>query len=128
MEGWFFIGYFEQANEYYNEQDYKKAIAIYNKAIKNRENEIDSVHNIALCHIKLKQYNKAIPLLRITVAKKPTWNHFLNLAYAYLMIENLKRALIYFNTAWSLSPENKDCEGMINYILNIYTKGGSVDK
>lgn len=86
------------------------------------------MHNIALCRIKLKQYNKAIPLLRIAVAKKPTGNYFFNLAYAYVMIKNYKKALIYFNTAWSLSPENKGCEVMINYILNIYRKGGSVDK
>lgn len=98
------------------------AIAIYNKAIKNRDNEVASMHNIALCYIKQKQYKKAIPLLRITVLKNPTGNYFFNLAYGYLMVKNFKKALIYFNTAWSLSPENKNCEVMINYILRIYRK------
>lgn len=83
---------------------------------------------MALCYIKLKQYNKSIPLLRITALKKPSGNYFFNLAYAYIMIKNFKKALLYFNTAWALSPENNDCEVMIKYILNIYGKGGSVDK
>lgn len=86
------------------------------------------MHNIALCYIKLKQYNRAIPLLRSTVAKKPTGNYFFNLAYGYTRIKNFKKALIYFNTAWALSPENNDCEVMINYILDIYRNGRSVDK
>lgn len=86
------------------------------------------MHNIALCRIKLRQYNEAIPLLKITVAKNPTGNYFFNLAYAYVMVKNLKKALMYFNTAWALSPENKGCEVMINYILNIYRNGGSIDK
>ena len=120
--------YFKKANECYNEQDYKGAVAIYNKAIKNRDNEIASMHNIALCYIKLKKYNKAIPLLKITAIKNPTGNYFFNLAYAYVMVKNFKKALIYFNTAWSLSPENKNCEVMINYILEIYGKDKSVDK
>jgi len=124
----FFIGYFKKANEYYSKQDYKRAIAIYSKAVKNNDNEIAAMHNIALCHIKQKKYNKAIPLLKITAAKNPTGNYFFNLAYAYVMVKNFKKALIYFNKAWSLSPSNKHCEVMINYILRKYRKGGSVDK
>ncbi|MFL0197756.1 tetratricopeptide repeat protein [Clostridium sp. WILCCON 0269] len=120
--------YFKRASEYYNRQDYKRAIAIYNRAVKNRDNELASVHNIALCHVKLKQYNKAIPLLKITTAKNPTGNYFFNLAYTYMMVKNYKKALVYFNTAWSLSPENSNCATMINYILSIYRKSKSVDK
>jgi tetratricopeptide (TPR) repeat protein len=86
------------------------------------------MHNIALCYIKQKKYKKAIPLLRIAVAKNPIGNYFFNLAYAYVMVKNFKKALIYFNKAWSLSPENKHCEVMINYILDIYRKGRSIDK
>jgi tetratricopeptide (TPR) repeat protein len=89
-------------------------------AIINGENEISSMHNIALCYIKLKQYYKAIPLLKVAVAKNPEGNYFFNLAYAYVMIKDLKKALIYFNTAWSLLPQDKPCEEMINYILKIY--------
>lgn len=122
------MGYFREANKYFSEQRYKKAIVVYNKAIKDSDNQIASMHNIALCRIKLKQYDKAIPLLKLTVAKRPTGNYFFNLAYAYVMIKNFKKALLYFNTAWALSPENKKCEVMINYILNIYSNGESVDK
>lgn len=123
-----FIEYFKKANECYNEQNYKRAVAIYNKAIKNRDNEIASLHNMALCYIKLRQYNKSIPLLKTTAVKNPTGNYFFNLAYAYVMIKDFKKALIYFNTAWSLSPENEKCEVMINYILEKYRKGRNVDK
>lgn len=125
---WSFIEYFKKANEYYNKQDYKKAIETYNKAIKNGYDQISSIQNIALCYIKLKQYNKSIPLLKITASKKPTGNYFFNLAYAYTMIKKFKKALVYFNTAWSLTPENKNCEVMIDYILSIYRKGRNVGK
>lgn len=125
---WFPIEYFKKANEHYSKKEYKRAITVYYKAIKNRDHEIVSMHNIALCRIKLREYNKAIPLLKLTVEKNPTGNYFFNLAYAYVMVKNFKKALMYFNTAWALSPENKGCEVMINYILNIYRNGGSMDK
>jgi tetratricopeptide (TPR) repeat protein len=67
-------------------------------------------------------------LLRAAIVKNPIGKYFFNLAYAYVMVRNYKKALIYFNTAWSLSPKNKHCEVMISYILDTYRKGKSVDK
>ncbi len=112
--------YFKKANECYNKKQYEEAICIYNKAFKQGDNIISSIHNIALCYIKLEQYNKAIPLLRVVVAKKPRGEYFFNLACAYLMVKDLKKALAYFNTAWTLSPYISECEIMIKYILKIY--------
>jgi tetratricopeptide (TPR) repeat protein len=116
------MGYFNEANDCYNEQNYEKAISIYNKAMKDKNYEICFMHNMALCYIELKQYNRAIPLLKIAATKNPQGKYFFNLAYAYLMVENYKKALIYFNTAWSLSPDDKACEREINNILKTYRK------
>lgn len=120
--------YFKKGNDYYNEQNYKKAVEIYKKAIKNRDSEIASMYNMALCYIKQEEYNKAIQVLKIAAEKNPTESYFFNLAYAYVMAKNFKKALIYFNRAWALSPEDKDCEIMINHILERYRKGRGVDK
>ncbi|MHC1684401.1 MAG: tetratricopeptide repeat protein [Clostridiaceae bacterium] len=114
--------YFRKANKYFSEQEYKRAVEIYNKAIQNKEHEIDSLYNIGLCYIKLKEFNKAIPILKVVTMKQPKGRYFFNLAYAYVKIENFKKALMYFNTAWALSPDDKDCEIMINYILRIYRR------
>ncbi len=46
--------YFQKANEYYNDRDYKKAIVLYEKAIKLKDNEVSSLYNSAVCLIKLK--------------------------------------------------------------------------
>jgi tetratricopeptide (TPR) repeat protein len=112
-----FMEYFKKANEYYSVHDYKRAIAIYNKALKFKEYEISSMHNIALCYIKLEQYKRAIPLLKIASEKNPTGTYYFNLAYAYYMARNYKKALLCFNTAWALSPENENCRIMIDHLL-----------
>jgi tetratricopeptide (TPR) repeat protein len=116
------VEYFKTANEYYRKGKYEQAISIYNKAFKEGDNEISSIHNIALCYIKLKQYNRAIPLLRVVVTKKTKGEYFFNLAYAYLMVKNFKKALAYINTAWTLSPYISECESIIKYILKTYRK------
>jgi hypothetical protein len=36
------------------------------------------------------------------------------------MLKNNKKALVYFNTAWSLDNNDKDCEKAINLIIKNY--------
>lgn len=123
MEG-VFIESFRNIKKYANEKSYKRIVKIYNDAIKNKDYEIAYMFNIALCYIKLKEFDKAIPILEIDAMKKPTGEKLFYLAYTYLKVKNFKKALMYFNRSWSLSPENKDCEIMINYILSVYRKEG----
>jgi tetratricopeptide (TPR) repeat protein len=116
------MNYFQKANELYNTQDYKKAIELYQKAIEVKENEASAYYNSAVCFIKLSKYENAITLLKKALYLKIDSKYFFNLGYCYAMLRNNKKALIYFNTAWSLDNSDKDCEKAINLIIQSYKK------
>ncbi|MCM0647546.1 tetratricopeptide repeat protein [Clostridium swellfunianum] len=116
------MSYFEKANESYNTQDYKRAISLYQKAVENKDNEAASMYNAAVCFIKLKQYEKALPLLKSALLQKRDSKYFFNLGYCYAMLKDNKKALIYFNTAWALDNNDKDCEKAIDLIIKNYAK------
>jgi tetratricopeptide (TPR) repeat protein len=116
------MNYFQRANDLYNTQDYKRAIAFYQKAVETKDNEAASLYNAAVCFIKLKGYEKAIPLLKSALLQKQDSKYFFNLGYCYAMIKNNKKALVYFNTAWALDNNDKDCEKAINLIIKNYAK------
>lgn len=112
------MGYFQDGNLSYDAKNYKSAISSYKKSIKAKEEEeAYSLYNLALCYIKLEQYNKAIKTLKLAISKKPKSNFYFNLAYSYLKINDTKKALLYFNTAWAMDPQDEDCERAINHIL-----------
>jgi tetratricopeptide (TPR) repeat protein len=116
------MSYFQKANELYNDKDYKKALAMYKKAIDSKENEAASLYNSAVCFIKLGKYEKAIPLLKASIMEKRDAKYFFNLGYCYAMLKDNKKALVYFNTAWSLDNSDTDCEKAINLIMKNYVK------
>jgi len=116
------MNYFEKANDLYNTQEYKKAISLYQKAAKTKENEAASLYNAAVCFIKLKEYEKAVPLLKSAINQKRESKYFFNLGYCYAMLKDNRKALVYFNTAWSLDNNDIDCEKAINLIIKIYKK------
>lgn len=121
--GGFVVSYFEKGNELYNVKDYKKAITFYKKAIENRENEACSYYNAAVCFIKLKEYPRALDLIKSALSLKQESKYFFNLAYCYAMLNDTQKALIYFNTAWALDNNDKDCEKAINLITKNLKKG-----
>lgn len=116
------MSYFEKANEYYNTKEYKKAIELYQKAIDVKENESASYYNAGVCFIKLKEYEKAVALLKRAIELRRDSKYFFNLAYCYAMLKDTRKALIYFNTAWSMDNSDKDCEKAIKLIIQGYKK------
>lgn len=116
------MSYFQKANELYNTKEYKKAINLYKKAIENKENEACAHYNAAVCFIKLKDYEKAVQSLKAAIELKKESKYFFNLAYCHAMTGNNQKALIYFNTAWSLDHSDVDCEKAINLIIKRYKK------
>lgn len=116
------MSYFQKANDLYNIKDYKRALAMYQKAVEQKENEAASLYNAAVCFIKLKEYEKAIQLLKSAILIRHESRYFFNLGYCYTMLKDNKRALIYFNTAWSLDNNDKDCEKAIDLIIKSYKK------
>jgi tetratricopeptide (TPR) repeat protein len=116
------LSYFQKANELYNVREYKRAIELYMKAIEVKENEAAAYYNSAVCFIKLNKYDRAIFLLKKAINLKMDSKYFFNLGYCYAMLKDNKKALIYFNTAWSIDNSDKDCEKAINLILKGYKK------
>lgn len=116
------MNYFEQANYYYNTKEYERAIELYQKSINLNENEAASYYNSGVCLIKLKQYEKAIHLIKKAIEIKRDSKYFFNLAYCYAMLKDSKKALIYFNTSWSIDNSDKDCERAIQLIMQKYKK------
>ncbi len=111
------MDYFNEANQCYNLKEYEKALKYYKKAIENKTYEACSYYNSAVCCIKLKEYDRAIELIKSALSLKKDSKYFFNLAYCYAMINNNKKALLYFNTAWSLDHKDKECEKAINLIV-----------
>lgn len=114
------MNYFEMGNKLYKVKDYLKAIDMYKKCASLNENTASSLYNASVCYIKLKDYENAIELLKKAINIKKESKYFFNLGYCYSMLNDNRRALIYFNTAWSLNNDDKDCEKAINLILNKY--------
>lgn len=109
---------FKKANELYTQKNYLQALNYYQKAIAEKDNEATSLYNAAVCYIKLKNFNHAIPLLNSAISLKQDSKYYFNLAYCYAQLKNIKKALLYFNTSWALDNEDKDCEKAINIILS----------
>lgn len=112
------MNYFTEANKYYNEKNYTKAIELYESAIDNNENIACSYYNSGVCFIKLKNFDKAIEMIKTALNMQKESKYYFNLAYCYAMKEEVKKALIYFNMAWSLDSSDIDCEKAIKLILS----------
>lgn len=116
------MGYFEMANKEYALNNYSKAVELYKKASISGDNEISSLYNIAVCHIKLKQYANALTFLKEAISKKADSKYYYNLGYCYSMVGDNKKALLYFNTAWSIDSKDDDCKKAVDFILDRYKK------
>lgn len=112
------MDFFNDGNHYYNLKEYEKAIELYNMSIQNNENEACSYYNIGVCYIKLKKFNDAIKNIKKALSFQQESKYFFNLAYCYAMLDSTKKALIYFNVAWSLDNSDIECEKAINLIMN----------
>lgn len=111
------MDYFSEANDLYKLKEYKSAINLYQKSAEIKDFEAPSLYNSAVCFIKLKEYNAAIPLIYKALSYRKESKYFFNLAYCYIMLDENKKALNYFNTAWSLDNSDFECEKAINIII-----------
>lgn len=112
------MNYFNEGNKFYNMQNYEKAINCYNKSASQNINKACSYYNSGVCFIKLKNFDDAIIMLNKAIAIKRESKYFFNLGYCYVMKECMSTALRFFNLAWSIDPDDKDCEKAINIIIS----------
>lgn len=112
------MSYFNEGNKLYNTKQYSKAIDLYKKSIEVNENEACAYYNSGVCFLKLKEYDNAIKMIKKAIEVQAESKYFFNLAYCYAMKEDTKKALIYFNLAWSIDENDDECEKAINLIIN----------
>ncbi len=116
------MNYFAQGNDLYKLKDYKNAIDMYKKSAELKEYEAPSFYNSAVCFINLKNYKAAIPLIHRALNLRKESKYYFNLAYCHVMMDENKKALNYFNTAWSIDNTDTECEKAISFILSKYKK------
>lgn len=114
----YLMNYFNEGNKFYNGKDYEKAIDCYMKAINQNINIACSYYNIGVCFIKLKRFDDAIDILKKAISIKKESKYFFNLGYCYSMENCLDKALCYFNIAWSINPNDDECEKAVNLIIS----------
>lgn len=112
------MDYFAEGNKLYNNHEYVKAISYYEKAAASKSNEACSYYNAGVCFIKLRNFSKAISMIKEAIQIQKESKYFFNLGYCYAMEENTRQALINFNIAWSLNNDDEDCEKAINLITS----------
>ncbi|ACD52493.1 UNVERIFIED_ORG: hypothetical protein B2H98_07530 [Clostridium botulinum] len=111
------MNYFNEGNKLYNTQDYLRAIDCYKKSATQKQNEACSYYNAGVCFIKLKEFDKAITMLKNALTIQNESKYYFNLGYCYTMKNKLNKALQFFNIAWAISNNDTDCEKAINLIL-----------
>lgn len=113
-----------EANKFYSNKEYTKAIDLYKQCIDNDEQKEQAYYNMGTCYIKIKEYNKAIKAFKSVLRISDQYsNAYYNLGFAYSMIDDYKKAYRYFNIAWSLNNEDQECEKAIKLLeskLNIW--------
>jgi tetratricopeptide (TPR) repeat protein len=112
------MNYFSEGNKFYNIKDYEKAITFYKKSASVNLNKACSYYNCGVCFIKLKNFDAAIIMLNKAISIKHESKYYFNLGYCYVMKECLNTALRLFNLAWSIDPNDQDCEKAINLIIS----------
>lgn len=110
--------YFDEGNKFYSLKDYQNAIDCYRKSALKKNNEACSYYNIGVCLIKLKKYDDAIVMINKAASINKESKYFFNLGYCYTMKECLNKALCHFNLAWSIDPNDNDCERAVNLIIS----------
>ncbi|MFD2247122.1 tetratricopeptide repeat-containing sensor histidine kinase [Pontibacter ruber] len=117
---------------YYVLGDYEKAINLYYKALKIREQVRDSVgigasyNNIANIHNSQAEYKKALPIYEkaLSIATRTRDTTLLsgilnNIGNIHLAQENFDRSLAYYKRSLPLKEKLQDTQGILICLINI---------
>lgn len=112
------MSYFNQANKLYQSRDYETAISYYQKSIYQDVHTACSYFNIGVCLIKLGKFDEAITALKNAIELQPESKYYFNLGYCYSQKNINNKALRLFNIAWSMCPEDDECERAVDITLS----------
>ena len=115
------IDYFETANEYYKKTDWNIAIKFYKKDLNSLDKHYQSIYNIGVCYMKIKEYKTALYYLfkaerEYINFNDETCNILYNIGYCYVCLNNKEKALEYFQKVKELNPNDKDCNEAIKFL------------
>ena len=103
---------------------FDKSLQYASKAIDLKEDYFDAHFNVALCHVGLKQANRAITALNICLSIEPkSVPVYQALASVYLNEGNLEKAIAAYGQALKLNPKDRDT---IDNLLTLVVQGISV--
>lgn len=107
---------FDNAEKYYINENYKKALDLFKKSYKENATN-DCLNYIGCCYLKLEDYISAIEVFERLIKTNPDWERpVLNLGQVYLQSGRFKKALEYFQKAISINDTSEDAY----YYLGIY--------
>ena len=80
-----------------------------------------SIYNIGVCYIKIKEYETALYYLfkaekEYLTFNDETCNILYNIGYCYVCLNNKEKALEYFYKVRELNPKDEDCNEAIKIL------------
>lgn len=98
--------YYLKSKLYFENNNYRLALKYINKVIKIEPNNSDNYYNRALIYIYLKEYNKAIKDLDISINLSPFDDAFFNYGFCLKRLNKFNESIIYFTKAINLMPSD----------------------
>lgn len=92
---------------YKNMEEIEKAMEYFEKIIRMKPEQVDTIVELALCEATLLNMNRAIELLEKAAKLKEDPEILCNLGMAYLNVGNFDDANYYIERAYELNPEDE---------------------
>ncbi|GAB1598005.1 Bardet-Biedl syndrome 4 protein-like [Argonauta hians] len=87
---------------------HKAAIGVYEEAIKYTENDWEINHNVGICYLHLKDYEKAKEFLQTAITQKHREISYSMLSKVYMMEKDMENAIKVLTEAVGNYPENAE--------------------
>ncbi|XP_036363041.1 Bardet-Biedl syndrome 4 protein-like isoform X1 [Octopus sinensis] len=87
---------------------HKAAIGVYQEAAKYSEKDWEIAHNVGICYMHLKDYERAKEFLQTAITHKHHEVSFIMLGKIYMLERNVERAIEVFIKAVEIFPENPE--------------------
>jgi len=111
---------------YYQEGKFREAIPWIKKATEVTPNYLEAWRSLSMIYFKEKDYPASIAVnLEIINRFTDHYEPLTNIGKAYFNLGDMKNALIYFEQAYKLNPNDRD---LVMTIANLYKENGNKEK
>lgn len=108
----------KEALKFFQKNDYKKALSLFEEVLTEDENNQSLINNIALCQMRLAKYSAAEKnFLKAISIDERTPQPYLNLAEMYFSQNELLKAIELLQIATRILPDNV---AILHYLARIY--------